>query len=89
MDPKPPGPITEALDQCAQVVIVLKSTVSEVRSDLSAVLLPRAIEEPSAPSARRAESSGVCSLAQQLVECTERIREAIAGLNEIQKDLQL
>ena len=89
-EPRPANPSTaptvpRAMDECAEAIVALRSSVSDLRGALQIVLS----ESPSTCAADKREAGNVCTLANAIHDLTLEVRNATSDLNVMRSELQL
>ena len=77
--------VPQAMDECAEAVAALRSSVSELRGALRTVLA----ESPATCPADERKSPNVCTLANAIHDLTLEVRDATSDLNVMRSELQL
>ncbi|KKM07633.1 hypothetical protein LCGC14_1731970 [marine sediment metagenome] len=77
--------VPQAIDKCAEAIVALKSSVSDLRGALGTVLT----ESPTTCSADKPEDRNVCSLANAIDDLTLEVRDATSYLNVMRSELQV
>ena len=84
-EPRPAPAVPQAMDECAEAIVMLKSSVSDLRGALRTVL----VESSATCSEDKPEGRNVCTLANSIHDLTLEVRNATSDLNVMRSELQV